>query len=154
MLGRTIADPHGIEGVAASTKGLGFLDIETQLSTEKRLVEVSGENAAAGIPFKGYEMHVGRSTGPDCQRPVLNFADGRVDGAASADGRVIGCHVHGLFSDDGQRSYWMKRIGAGSATIAYENEIESTLDALGQHMGRHIDCDRLLAIAREPRLKR
>ncbi len=154
MLGRTIADPHGIEGVAASTKGLGFLDIETQLSTEKLLVEVSGENAAAGIPFKGYEMHVGRSTGPDCQRPVLNFADGRVDGAASADGRVIGCHVHGLFSDDGQRSYWMKRIGAGSATVAYENEIESTLDALGQHMGRHIDCDSLLAIAREPRLKR
>ncbi|MGI9403475.1 MAG: cobyric acid synthase, partial [Hyphomicrobium sp.] len=152
MLGQTIADPHGIEGAAAATNGLGLLDIETQLSTEKLLVEVSGE-AAAGIPFKGYEMHVGRSTGPDCQRPVLKFADGRLDGATSTDERVIGCHVHGLFSDDGQRSYWMKRIGAGSATVAYDNEVEATLDALGQHMGRHIDCDCLLAIAREPRLK-
>lgn len=153
MLGRTISDPHGVEGSVTVTEGLRFLDIETQLSTEKLLVEVSGQSAGDGIPFKGYEMHVGRSTGPDCQRPVLEFTDGRVDGAASSNGRVMGCHVHGLFSDDRQRSLWMKRAGAGSATVAYENEIESTLDALGQHMGRHIDCDALLAIVRKPQLK-
>jgi adenosylcobyric acid synthase len=153
MLGRTISDPHGVEGSVTVTEGLRLLDIETQISTEKLLVEVSGQSAGDGIPFKGYEMHVGRSTGPDCQRPVLEFTDGRVDGAASSNGRVMGCHVHGLFSDDRQRSLWMKRAGAGSATVAYENEIESTLDALGQHMGRHIDCDALLAIVRKPQLK-
>lgn len=153
MLGRTISDPHGIEGSVRIAKGLGLLNIETQLSTEKLLVEVSGQSVGGGVPFKGYEMHVGRSTGPDCQRPVVKFADGRVDGAVSADGRAVGCHVHGLFSDDGHRSLWMNRVGAGNATVTYENDVESTLDALGQHMGRHIDCDSLLAIAREPQLK-
>ncbi len=153
MLGRRIADPEGIEGPAATVDGLGLLDVETQLTSEKLLVEVSGKACNGGAPFKGYEMHVGRTLGPDCNRAVLTFSDGRVDGAISADGRVVGCHVHGLFSEDGQRTHWMTRIGAGSAAISYESAVESTLDALGAHLGRHIDCEALMSIARAPRLK-
>ncbi len=99
-------------------------------------------------------MHVGRTDGPGCARPMLKLADGRVDGAISADGRIAGCHVHGLFADDRQRSDWMQRIGAGSASVHYEDEVEATLDALAAHMEAHIDCDALLQIARPPQLKR
>jgi adenosylcobyric acid synthase len=152
MLGRTIADPGGIEGPPAESAGLGLLDVETRLTGEKLLREVSGEGSVSGVPFKGYEMHVGRTAGPDCQRPMLNFVDGRTDGAASADGLVAGCHVHGLFADDRQRGYWMQLVGAGGARLRYEHEVEAVLDALAAHLERHLDCDGLLATAREPRL--
>src|SRR3546814_11896949 len=35
MLGRTIADPDGIEGAAATVSGLGYLPVETVLGTER-----------------------------------------------------------------------------------------------------------------------
>jgi len=38
----------------------------------------------------------------------------------SADGRVIGTYLHGLFADDRQRSAWLSRLGAGTAAVAYE----------------------------------
>ena len=152
MLGRSVGDPDGIEGTPAEIEGLGLLDVETRLTSEKLLREVSGEGSLSGAPFKGYEMHVGRTAGPDCQRPLLKLADGRTDGAMSADGLVAGCHVHGLFADDRQRSYWMELAGAGSALLRYEHEVEAVVDALAKHLEQHLDCDGLLATAREPRL--
>ena len=91
MLGRRVADPHGIEGPADAVEGLGHLDVETALGGEKTLERVEGECVVNGAPFTGYEMHVGRTSGADCARPLLRFSDGRSDGAVSADGRVAGC---------------------------------------------------------------
>ena len=85
--------------------------------------------------FDGYEMHVGRTSGPDCARPLLRFADGRVDGAISPDGRVAGAYVHGLFADDRQRAAWLASLGAASE-LAYEAAVERTLDALAAHLPR------------------
>ena len=42
MLGRTVADPDGIEGPAGTVAGLGLLDVETVLSAEKRLTRCTG----------------------------------------------------------------------------------------------------------------
>src|SRR5690606_27548363 len=42
MLGKTIADPDGIEGVPGVSAGLGLLDVETVLGPHKQL---SAENA-------------------------------------------------------------------------------------------------------------
>src|SRR5262249_59752347 len=103
----SVADPPGIEGPRASVEGLGLLDIETVLTGEKQLNEVSGVSVADGTPFGGYEMHIGRTGGPDCERPLLAFADGRRDGTVSVDGRIAGCYVHGLFADDLQRAAWL-----------------------------------------------
>ena len=112
MLGTRVVDPDGIEGHPAQRAGLGLLDVQTELTREKTLVEVSGVSLADGVPFRGYEMHIGRTIGPDCARPLLRFADGRVDGAVSADGRVRGTYVHGLFADDRQRAALLAWIGA------------------------------------------
>jgi adenosylcobyric acid synthase len=148
MLGRRIADPQGIEGPAGACDGLGLLDIETVLTGDKTLRSVSGVSVADGIPFTGYEMHVGATTGPDCVRPLLRFADGRPDGAVSADGRIRAAYVHGLFAMDAQRAAWLAWLGGGASGLAYEAEVEKALDGLAEHLGRCIDLDRLLSLAR------
>jgi adenosylcobyric acid synthase len=147
MLGREVSDPEGIEGRPGAIKGLGLLDVVTQMSGQKMLKAVSGVCAATGLRFEGYEMHIGRTAGPDCARPMLRYADGREDGAISADGRIMGAYVHGLFSDDSQRAAWLASLGAPSS-LAYESHVERTLDALAAHLARHIDLDALLSLAR------
>jgi adenosylcobyric acid synthase len=150
MLGRRISDPNGTEGEARSVEGLGFLDCETVLDGDKTLEDVNGICIAHSAPFKGYEMHIGRTSGPDLARPVLRFTDGRTDGASSADGRVMGCYVHGLFANDRQRASWLQRLNAAASGLDYEAAVEQTLDNLAAHLERHIDCNALLDLAREP----
>jgi adenosylcobyric acid synthase len=145
MLGRTVNDPTGLEGPPGAAEGLGFLNVETRLSDHKRLEPVRGE--AGGAPFAGYEMHMGVTTGPDCARPFARLADGTPDGAVSPDGLVNGTYVHGLFGDDRQRSAWLARLGAGPAAIAYDAQIETTLDRLAAHIAAHVELDRLLSLA-------
>jgi len=147
MLGRTVADPDGIEGTPATVEGLGLLDVATMLSNDKRLEPVSG-TTGDGVSFSGYEMHMGVTEGHDCARPFARLADGSSEGAISADGRVIGTYVHGLFADDRQRAAWLQRFGAGPANIIYQDQVERTLDALAAHLAAHIDLDRLLKLAR------
>jgi adenosylcobyric acid synthase len=146
MLGRRIDDPHGIEGAPRSVPGLGLLDVSTVMTPEKRLEAVRGTSLPDGLPFSGYEIHVGDTSGPDTARPLLRLADGRLDGAVSADGRICGTYVHGLFADDGQRAAWLARLCAASNGEGYEAGIEAVLDRLADHMERHVDCDGLLAL--------
>jgi adenosylcobyric acid synthase len=147
MLGKNVSDPQGMEGSPGEAGGLGLLDITTVLTTEKALRQVEGACLTNGAPFRGYEMHVGETRGPDCARPLVSFADGRLDGAVSADGCVAGAYVHGLFADDRQRAAWLASLGAATG-IDYEATIERTLDALADHCEAHLDCDALLASAR------
>jgi adenosylcobyric acid synthase len=147
MLGKSVSDPHGMEGPPGEVEGLGLLDVATQLTGQKMLRQVEGACLTNGAPFRGYEMHVGETTGPDCARPLMRFADGRLDGAISADGRIAGAYVHGLFADDRQRAAWLAMLGTTTA-ISYEATIERTLDALADHCEAHLDCDALLAAAR------
>jgi adenosylcobyric acid synthase len=145
MLGQTIADPDGIEGEAGTVAGVGLLPVATVLGGDKRLVAVSG-TSTDGIGFTGYEMHVGTTTGD--APPLLRMADGRPDGAVSADGLVAGCYVHGLFNADTQRAAWLRRLGATPAPRRHEAEIDATLDALAAHLERHMDVGRVLGLAR------
>ncbi|HTV88121.1 MAG TPA: cobyric acid synthase [Stellaceae bacterium] len=145
MLGRSVADPDGIEGPPAEVEGLGLLEVTTTLSAEKRLEPARG-TTADGVPFAGYEMHMGVTEGVDRARPFGRLSDGAPEGAVSADGRIFGTYVHGLFADDRQRAAWLARFSAGPAQIAYEASIERVLDALAAHLGAHLDLDRLLKL--------
>ena len=146
MLGRSVADPDGIEGPAATVDGLGMLDVVTTLSAEKRLEPACG-TTSDGAPLRGYGMHMGVTEGPDCARPFARLAGGSSDGAVSADGLVIGTYVHGLFADDRQRAAWLARF-KGTTSVAYDALVERTLDALAAHLAAHLDLDRLLTLAR------
>jgi adenosylcobyric acid synthase len=96
MLGRSVADPGGMEGAAQTVTGLGLLDVETTLSADKTTTFTTGVHRETGTPVEGYEIHLGVTQGPDCQRPLISFETG-TDGATSNDGRVMGTYLHGLF---------------------------------------------------------
>lgn len=146
MLGHSVADPDGIEGSPSTMAGLGLLDVETTLSGQKRLEEVSG-HSFDGVALHGYEMHMGETKGGDSKRAFAQLGAGR-DGAMSADGRVIGTYLHGLFSNDEQRSAWLQRLGGEVSDLDYEAGIETVLDQLADHLEQHLDLDALLALAR------
>jgi adenosylcobyric acid synthase len=146
MLGREIADPGGTEGRPGTVPGLGLLAIDTVLTGDKTTVPVSGKHLESGEGISGYEIHLGRSDGPDCARPFL-LVGGQPDGAISQDGLVAGTYVHGLFAGDGFRRAFLRRLGARSS-LAYEREVEAAIDALAAHLAQHLDLEAILAIAR------
>ena len=147
MLGTRISDPHGVEGAPGKGEGLGLLAIETEITREKILAEAQGHAVAGGAPVQGYEMHMGRSFGPDSERPML-LLGGRPDGATAQDGRIAGCHLHGLFSSDPFRRAFLKKLGAApDADLMAEERVETALDALARHLETHLDLDALLKVA-------
>jgi adenosylcobyric acid synthase len=153
MLGRGIADPDGHEGPPGAAPGLGLLDIDTALGGRKQLGLVSGIEIASNAPVAGYEMHLGETTGAGLERPML-WLDGRSDGAVSADGKVAGCYLHGLFAGDEFRRAFLARLGAAPSALAYEASIDAMLDRLADHLEASLDLDAILAAARPPRLTR
>jgi len=149
MLGRVVADPDGIEGRPETAGGLGLLDVTTVLTPAKTLRRVAGSHLATGAPLHGYEMHIGRTEGPDRARPALMLMGHGEDGARSADGLVEGCYVHGIFASDAFRRRLLAGLRPGHAsTLAYETLVDDVLDRWAEHVARAVDTDRLLEIAR------
>jgi adenosylcobyric acid synthase len=148
MLGRSIADPDGIEGPPGSAEGLGLIGVTTELAGDKSLVAVNGRTIADNVAVGGYEMHIGRTIGAGTQRPLVQLEDGRFDGAVSADGRVSGTYLHGFFAGDAQRAAWLARLGMPASSLAYDALVEETLDALAAHLETHLDVEKLLSLAR------
>ncbi len=149
MLGRLIHDPDGLEGPAGSAPGLGLLDVETTLSGDKTLTRIEARHAPTGLALEGYEIHLGRTTGPDCERPFA-FVGTRPDGAIAPGGRVAGTYLHGCLSSDDFRRAFLSRLGATPGNQSHAAVVESTLDDLARHLEAHLDLDRLLAMAEAP----
>jgi adenosylcobyric acid synthase len=147
MLGRVVRDPEGIEGEVRETEGLGLLDIETVMEPEKKVRNVTARSVRFGTQLSGYEIHLGRTTGPDCLRPTA-LINGVEDGATSPDGKVLGTYLHGLFGSDAFRMRFLESLGVVSGGIDYRAEVERALDAIADHLERRLDCDALFGIAR------
>ncbi|WP_338722542.1 cobyric acid synthase [Devosia sp. XK-2] len=144
MLGRTIADPEGIEGAPGTSEGLGLLAVDTVLAPAKQLRIEQAVHLLTNEPLTGYHMHMGVTSGPDTQRPFAQIG-GTPEGAVSPDGRVMGTYLHGLFAADSFRRAF---LGAhANADLAFEAGVEMALDGLANHLETHIDIDQLLALA-------
>lgn len=146
ILGQSVADPLGIEGSISTTKGLGLLDVETVIYAQKHLEQVSG--TAMDAKFDGYLMHMGDTNGRGCKHPFAHFLDGRMDGAVSPDGRVIGTYIHGLFGVADQRAAWTARFNVSGGGIEHATAMNQALDDLALCLEAHLDVNRLLAIIR------
>jgi len=146
MLGKSVADPDGIEGPPGETPGLGLLDVTTIMTPEKSLTRIKAEHAETKQPIEAYEIHIGRTEGGDRARPFA-FVDGAAEGAISADRRVQGSYLHGLFASDAFRSAYLAQLGFAAANESYGARIESALDALADHIETHLDVEGLLALA-------
>ncbi|MEM6940196.1 MAG: cobyric acid synthase [Pseudomonadota bacterium] len=147
MLGRSIADPHGIEGGVGRVAGLGHLNVETVMAPLKHLANKEGLHLSSGTALSGYEIHIGETSGPDRTRAWLSF-NGRDEGAADPTGRVQGCYMHGIFTSDPFRRAFLAELGVQSS-LDFDAGVETALDALADHIERFFDVDLLLKLAEE-----
>jgi adenosylcobyric acid synthase len=147
MLGRRIADPLGMEGSPGAAEGLAMLDVETTLTADKTLRAVRGRLAKGGEAFAGYEMHIGETVGPGARRPFLIQADGRADGAVSADGRIAGTYVHGLFERGAARAAILSDLGVPSSGLDDSVRVDRALDELADALAASLDIDAIARIA-------
>jgi len=146
MLGETISDPDAIEGRAESVTGLRLLPVTTTLTAAKTLTNSSGKTIADDQKFNGYEIHVGETTRVNAE-PMIQFDNGRFDGAVSTNERISGCYVHGLFNAASQRQSWLAKLGVESNGEEQDAVVDQALDDLADALGEYVDIDRLLAIA-------
>jgi adenosylcobyric acid synthase len=144
MLGNTIADPDGIEGEPGTSQGLGLLDVDTVLAPVKQLRVENAAHFVTGMPITGYHMHMGVTDGPGRREPFAHLGD-EPEGAVSFDTLVMGTYLHGLFASDDFRAAFL--LGASTPGLNYEAGIDQTLDALADHLERHLDLDQILALA-------
>ena len=147
MLGQRISDPEGIEGAPGEMAGLGLLDVATVMTPDKRLTRTTAEHVGSGLTVAGYEIHIGRTEGPDRARPFARVA-GAPEGAVSADGRIIGSYLHGLFAEDGFRAAFLAGLGVSAGSVNYDARVEARLDELAAHLEAHLDVPALLGLAR------
>jgi adenosylcobyric acid synthase len=152
MLGRWLVDPDGIEAVpGAEAAGLDLLPVRTvfehgkrTLRVEARLCAAAGPLAAlAGTTVRGYEIHVGRSAvcarepgvSPLCRAPGDDRADAL--GVISADGRIWGTYLHGIFDNDELRHAWLRGLGWQGRGRRLDRD--AAHDRLAAHVGAHLD---------------
>ncbi len=147
MLGNSISDPDGIEGPATKVTALGHLDIDTTMTPEKQLALTTATHHKTGAQISAYEIHIGETKGADCTRNWLDVA-GRNVSAASKNGRINGCYLHGLFSNDVFRHSFLSEIGTPTGGINYEATVEDTLDQLANHIETHLNLDLILSLAK------
>lgn len=152
MLGRVIEDAEGADGGAGHAEGLGLLDVVTRMRAEKTVRPVDAVSVEGDVPISGYEIHMGETTGPDTERPLLTVCASGADlpdGARNVPGNVSGTYLHGLFANDAWRSQWLAGLGAGAVSQwSYADAVESALDEWAAHVAQHMDVERLFAMAR------
>jgi adenosylcobyric acid synthase len=126
MLGKRIADPHGVESECAQIAGVGLLPGETVFDKQKATHQVKARlldgpgwlGRLAGQSIQGYEIHMGHTTSSQpwleiVERGGQPAADG--DGAVVGDGRIWGSYVHGIFANDGFRRAWLEAVSQARA---------------------------------------
>jgi adenosylcobyric acid synthase len=116
------------------------------MEPRKVLRDVAGIEIQTGARITGYEMHLGSCSGAD-GRPMVHFDDGTYDGAVSADGRIAGCHVHGLFQSTDYRAALLASLGAQSAQHDHPSRVHAALDEIAARLEEVIDVDALVEIA-------
>lgn len=162
MLGRSIADPHGVES-GGGIEGLSFLDTRTVLQSHKvtRLVEAQplGYGRSLDVTVRGYRIHMGETIRGAERAAFLvlgNFCENKgvepeLEGAMSSDGLIWGSYIHGLFDQPGYRRQWLNSIRrrkglseiARVQSEALMNRMEQEIDRWASHLLQHVDLERI-----------
>jgi adenosylcobyric acid synthase len=135
MLGTAVHDPDGLESGERSAAGLGLLNIETDLATEKRLVRTRGQvlgngfgvwRRLVGLTAEGYEIHTGRSRVVGENLPFMRVTAGP-EGGVAPGAPIVGTHVHGLFERPELRQALVQALAA-SRGFAWHSGVEPVTD--------------------------
>jgi len=145
MLGKSISDSLGVEGIAGNESALGYLDISTELAKEKQLKNVSGRLLINdnSVLIKGYEIHCGETEGPGLSSPLVQLNDAnenRDDGCINADGNIIGSYLHGLFDHPEALEQLLKWSGLKNPESLDRDALrEQQVERLADEFQQHID---------------
>ena len=146
MLGQAIHDPLGLEGEPGTSMGLQWLDVATTLESDKQLRRVDGMLTLENAQVSGYEIHHGVTHGPALSRPAVCLVDG-LDGAISADGRILGTYLHGLFDTPAACTALLRWAGLSEvAAFDYLDQRERSIERLADAVERHLDMNRIDAL--------
>ncbi|UPU36663.1 cobyric acid synthase [Geomonas paludis] len=162
MLGAAVNDPDRVESSLESTDGLGLLDVVTTMLKEKQTHQAQGELLPAGqgvapgcgTAVAGYEIHMGESVLGSGASPFARISSRSgagadlEDGAVSADGRVFGTYLHGIFDNHAFRTGFLNRIRRqkGIPERAEVALAPDPFDELAVHMEKHLDLERIFQI--------
>ena len=169
MLGMNISDPHGIEE-GGSVRGMGLLDIDTEIREEKVRTRVEGEmtveegplRCLSGKRVKGYEIHMGASDSSSDSAIVKIYSEGskeicKADGASK--GNVYGTYLHGIFDSDEVSeaiiSYLADKKGINrdrSLTESYDAFKEKQYDILADMIRENMDMEKIYSMLSEVRI--
>lgn len=151
MLGEYIHDPSGVEDASGSSKGLGYLPIQTELQPTKQLTKNRGVvrlktgNNTENCSITGYQIHAGVSAFTQSAQHFATLDDGTLDGCISDDEHVVGTYLHGLFDDPNAFERIINWVGLNiTVQIDYAQQQESEIVRLANACEKHIDW-RLLA---------
>lgn len=150
MLGKSISDPLGLEGAPCMVSGLGLLNVVTVMEREKAVRNAAAHSKGFDAPIDGYEIHIGRTTGPDCVRPFAHIGN-RADGAISPDGAVFGTYLHGLFGSDAFRVSFLRSFGLAASASGYWSDVSAALDEIAAELDR-LGLGAVLDRARAPQI--
>jgi adenosylcobyric acid synthase len=165
MLGRVIRDPAHIESRGEEAPGLGLLPVETIFERAKATFQVRarvlggpGWLGTVGCQeVEGYEIHMGSTSG-GLEWLKITWRNGATadlsDGAASSDGRVWGCYVHGIFANPSLRRAWLASLSGSSKDKGWSKEggltgaasLHAELDRLADTVETALDMRQLSAI--------
>ena len=153
MLCREIRDPEGVEASVPSAPGFGLLPAKAVFQSSKTVAQVQGVHLESRLPVSGYEIHMGQMQPLAAARPVFRLTerggqpvDGG-DGLSSADGRIWGTHVHGVFEAAEFRGWWLNRLrrrkGLSERHAEPSPQARDVYDELAALVRPHLDMDRL-----------
>ncbi len=150
ILGQTITDLSGSDGLVAKQPGLALLNVDTMMAEEKTLARKTGISPAYRSRVEGYEIHLGRTDGPDCIRS-MTLLDGANEGARSESGRIEGTYLHGIFASDAFRAAWLASIRQSRRpSLNFEASVDRALDEIADALEASLDIDALLSLAEAP----
>ena len=152
MMGNKVDDPQGLEGRPGSSEGLRLLPTETVLKAPKTTTLTAF--SWRGHTGAGYEIHMGQTfrTGgtPLFQVMARNQNPCRdEDGCISADGKIMGTYIHGLFDNPAILRCWLSHIGLSGIDVADTGGIEARdreYDLLAEHFTKHVDVESIVKL--------
>lgn len=135
MLGDDIIDPDRVESKAEAVRGLGFIRATTRLTPHKTTRLVAARTHS-GIPFRGYEIHMGITTIDDAGRPFAHLENGTRDGVRLP--RIIGTYLHGAFENWAVLEEILPHRLAGIVPENPDQQYEHLADWFAEHVDQDL----------------
>jgi adenosylcobyric acid synthase len=158
MLGQELADPGGVER-QGRMQGLRLLPISTTMQAQKVTRLSSGtmnsdslfSQRVQGDCVAGYEIHVGKTVYLPQAEPFATLTSRELDGCVSADRRVLGTYLHGIFDEDCFRHQFVTaarsfhKLASPASLTPWKALREDSFDRLAEQVSRSLDMHSIFA---------